>query len=75
MTGSNPSLRGGRRECYHSATVAPYSTEMCGRAGRSRTVVLEEPYVGPRWQSGNTLTSQSLRSEYEPRPDLKWESW
>ena len=21
----NPSLRGGRRECYHSATVAPYS--------------------------------------------------
>ena len=21
--GSNPSLRGGRRECYHSATVAP----------------------------------------------------
>ena len=22
--GSNPSLRGGRRECYHSATVAPF---------------------------------------------------
>ena len=24
--GSNPGLRGGRRECYHSATVAPCST-------------------------------------------------
>ena len=24
--GSNPSLRGGRRECYHSATVAPHHT-------------------------------------------------
>ena len=23
--GSNPGLRGGRRECYHSATVAPFS--------------------------------------------------
>ena len=23
--GSNPGLRGGRRECYHSATVAPYT--------------------------------------------------
>ena len=23
MRGSNPGLRGGRRECYHSATVAP----------------------------------------------------
>ena len=23
LTGSNPGLRGGRRECYHSATVAP----------------------------------------------------
>ena len=23
MTGWNPGLRGGRRECYHSATVAP----------------------------------------------------
>ena len=23
LRGSNPSLRGGRRECYHSATVAP----------------------------------------------------
>ena len=22
--GSNPGLRGGRRECYHSATVAPF---------------------------------------------------
>ena len=25
MQGSNPGLRGGRRECYHSATVAPGS--------------------------------------------------
>ena len=24
MTGSNPGLRGGRQECYHSATMAPY---------------------------------------------------
>ena len=24
---SNPGFRGGRRECYHSATVAPYSSE------------------------------------------------
>ena len=23
VRGSNPGLRGGRRECYHSATVAP----------------------------------------------------
>ena len=25
VRGSNPGLRGGRRECYHSATMAPYS--------------------------------------------------
>ena len=25
---SNPGLRGGRRECYHSATVAPKSNEI-----------------------------------------------
>ena len=25
MQGSNPGLRGGRRECYHSATMAPWS--------------------------------------------------
>ena len=25
MRGSNPGLRGGRRECYHSATVAPFT--------------------------------------------------
>ena len=25
VRGSNPDLRGGRRECYHSATMAPYS--------------------------------------------------
>ena len=25
VRGSNPGLRGGRRECYHSATVAPTS--------------------------------------------------
>ena len=24
MQGSNPGLRGGKRECYHSATVAPF---------------------------------------------------
>ena len=26
VRGSNPGLRGGRRECYHSATVAPQMT-------------------------------------------------
>ena len=26
MRGSNPGLRGGRRECYHSATEAPDNT-------------------------------------------------
>ena len=25
VRGSNPGLRGGSRECYHSATMAPYS--------------------------------------------------
>ena len=28
VLGSNPGLRGGRRECYHSATVAPYNAEI-----------------------------------------------
>ena len=25
---SNPGLRGGRRECYHSSTVAPFNTDI-----------------------------------------------
>ena len=25
VRGSNPGIRGGRQECYHSATMAPYS--------------------------------------------------
>ena len=28
--GSNPGLRGGRRECYHSATVAPFRVTVLG---------------------------------------------
>ena len=28
VQGSNPGLRGGRQECYHSATVAPTSLEL-----------------------------------------------
>ena len=35
VQGSNPSLRGGRRECYHSATMAPVKVD------------LSEPCLGP----------------------------
>ena len=33
--GSNPGLRGGKRECYHSATVAPASLEKCQHSIKS----------------------------------------
>ena len=37
VRGSNPGLRGGRRECYHSATVAPpcYYTKLQGCCGQT----------------------------------------
>ena len=40
--GSNPGLRGGRRECYHSATVAPFSvykTKLCETQASELSIV------------------------------------
>ena len=47
----NPGLRGGRRECYHSATVAP-STSLESFSGRSRkSCQFQETYVTTNYKT------------------------
>ena len=51
-------VRGGRRVCYHSATLASFISSRDNYYSTTCTHVnLKRKMSGPRWQSGNTLAS------------------
>ena len=64
----NPGLRGGRRECYHSATVAlVYSTEHWWN------ICLLLPSTTHHYISNTKLTANKFKVFREPK--IKWDHW
>ena len=66
---SNPGLRGGRRECYHSATVAPITITLL------KAEVYKENSRGPRIKPYCTPNSSSHNSERVDPILIAWNWW
>ena len=60
--GSNPGLRGGRRECYHSATVAPKIKERAAEL-KKVLVILVEAFCCTCYHTNKTHISRLQRIE------------
>ena len=78
MWGSNPGLRGGRRECYHSATVAPniwIENSQCNNEYRRKDYLVRHtkfthPVIKNVDNSSSAFVSQCQDNAFDPVKDF-----